>query len=75
MQEEASKKELTVNTKAQPNGDELMEDPLSPRSLSKRVDALIEAITITSFNNTRRGLFERHKLIVAAMLTLRIQIR
>ncbi len=49
-----------------------MEDPLSPRSLSRRVDQLIESITITSFNNTRRGLFERHKLIVAAMLTLRI---
>lgn len=36
---------------------------------------LIDSITITAFNYTRRGLFEKHKLIVSCMLTLRILIR
>jgi len=36
---------------------------------------LIESITYTSFTYTRRGLFERHKIIVTTMLTLRIMIR
>jgi dynein heavy chain len=48
---------------------------MSPRSLNKRVQNLIESITYTSFQYTRRGLFEKHKLIVASMLTLRINLR
>jgi len=36
---------------------------------------LIESITYTSFTYTRRGLFERHKVIVTAMLTFRILIK
>lgn len=48
---------------------------MSPRSLKKRVDDLIDSLTYTAFQNTRRGLFERHKLIVATILTLRILLR
>ncbi len=48
---------------------------MSPKSLSKRVDKLIDSITYTSFLYTRRGLFEKHKIIVTTMLTLRILIR
>jgi dynein heavy chain len=48
---------------------------LSPRSLNKRVDRLTESVTYVSFSYIRRGLFERHKLIVASMLCLRIQQR
>lgn len=48
---------------------------MSPRTLALRVDALIESITYTSFTYTRRGLFERHKIIVTAMLAFRILIR
>lgn len=48
---------------------------MSPRSLAKRVDQLIESITYTSFTYTRRGLFERHKVIVTSMLTFRILIK
>jgi len=33
---------------------------------------LIDSISYTAFNFTRRGLFEKHKLIVAAILTFRI---
>lgn len=52
-----------------------MEDPLTPRSLKKRVEALIDSITYTSFLYTRRGLFERHKLIVTTMLCLRTMLK
>jgi len=48
---------------------------MSPRSLKERVKKLIEELTYVCFQNARRGTFERHKLIVAAMLTLRILLR
>jgi len=41
----------------------------------KRVDRIIESITLTSFKYVRRGLFEKHKIIVATMLALRILVR
>ena len=48
---------------------------MSPRSLKKRIEDLIESISYCAFQYTRRGLFERHKLIVGAMLTFRILLR
>jgi len=48
---------------------------MSPRSLKKRVDNLIETLTYVAFNYARRGLLEAHKLIVSSLLTLRIMIR
>ncbi|KRW98533.1 P-loop containing nucleoside triphosphate hydrolase [Pseudocohnilembus persalinus] len=45
---------------------------LTPRSMKKRVNDLIEVLTYTAFHYTRRGLFERHKLVVATMLALRV---
>lgn len=51
------------------------EEPMTPRSLAKRVEALIDSITYQGFNYTRRGLLERHKLLIATMLCLRILIR
>ena len=51
------------------------DEPMTPRTLNKRVDALTESITYEGFNYTRRGLFEKHKLLVATMLCLRILIR
>lgn len=48
---------------------------MSPKSLRKRVLDLIDSITETAFNFTRRGLFERDKLIVTAMLCFRILLR
>jgi dynein heavy chain len=52
-----------------------MEDPLTPRALNKRVIALQDSITYTSFQYCRRGLFEKHKLIVSTMLSLRILLK
>jgi len=51
------------------------EEALTPVSLKKRVNQLIDSITYTSFSYARRGLFERHKLIVSTMLALRILLR
>lgn len=48
---------------------------MTPTSLRKRVNNLIDSITYTSYQYARRGLFERHKLIVSTMLTLRINLR
>jgi len=48
---------------------------LSPRTLAKRVDALIESITFQAFNYTRRGTFEVHKLCVATMLCFKILVK
>lgn len=36
---------------------------------------ILESITFEGFNYTRRGTFEAHKLVLATMLTLRINIR
>ena len=43
--------------------------------LQKRVEALTESITYESFNYTRRGTFEKHKLLVSTILCLRILVR
>ena len=51
------------------------DEPVSPRSLNARVNALIESLTYNAYQYTRRGLFERHKLTVATMLTFRILLR
>ena len=46
-----------------------------PASFKARLDYLIENITYEVFNYARRGLFEKHKLIVATMLVLRVMQR
>merc|ERR1719316_1477589 len=47
----------------------------SPEELQKRLDYLIENITYQVFNYSRRGLFDRHKLILATQLTLKVLSR
>lgn len=42
--------------------------------LLRRCVILVEAVTTTVFNYVRRGLFERDKLTVATMLTLKILV-
>ena len=49
-----------------------IDEPLSPRSLKKRIDEIIDSISHTAFHFTRRGLLEKHKIIVSSMLTFRI---
>ena len=44
----------------------------SSSSLSRRVDALVEAITRAVFDHIVAGLFERHKLAFAARLTMTV---
>jgi len=70
-----SKKEGGAEEEGEEEPTDLIAEPMSPRSLNKRVDSLIDSITSTSFNFTRKGLLEKHKLIVSTMLTLRILLR
>lgn len=63
-----------VAADAQPEEPE-EEKELTPRTLKVRVMALIDQITFEAFDYTRRGTFEKHKLIIATMLTLRINLR
>ena len=44
----------------------------TPEQLQKRLDALLEAITFQVFNYARRGLFDRHKLILSSQLTIKV---
>ncbi|KAL3927056.1 MAG: hypothetical protein SGPRY_002999 [Prymnesium sp.] len=43
--------------------------------LSKRLETLMEAITYQVFNYARRGLFDRHKLILSTQLCLKVLSR
>jgi hypothetical protein len=48
---------------------------LSPEDLEKRLESLLDTCTYTVFNYTRRGLFDRDKLIVLTLLTFAILLR
>lgn len=48
---------------------------MSPEELERRLGALRESTTYTVFEFTRRGLFDRDKLIVTCLLTLQIMLR
>jgi dynein heavy chain len=63
-----------AEAEAEPEEEEEEEEggEITPRTLKKRIDALTESITFQAFSYTRRGTFERHKLLVATMLTFRI---
>lgn len=45
---------------------------MSPEDLERRLGALRESATFTVFDFTRRGLFDRDKLIVTCLLTLQV---
>ena len=44
----------------------------TPEQLQARLDYLMENITYQVFNFSRRGLFDRHKLILATQLTFKV---
>jgi dynein heavy chain, axonemal len=48
---------------------------MSPEDLEKRLAGLTDCTTFTVFDFTRRGLFDRDKLIVTCLLTFRILLR
>jgi dynein heavy chain len=64
-------KEEEEEAEAEAEGDDGVNE-LTPRSLKQRVEALSESICYQGFSYTRRGLFVRHRLLVATMLCLRI---
>lgn len=69
-EEEAENKEAAADEEGKQ-----AEGEMTPRTLKKRVDDLIESITYCGFNFTRRGTLEDDKLIISTMLTFKILIR
>lgn len=62
-----------VDEDAEPEEDEGPEDfSMTPEQLEKRMESLLDTCTYTVFNYTRRGLFDRDKLIVLSLLTFSI---
>lgn len=47
----------------------------TPEQLDARIAALLDTCTYTVYNYTRRGLFDRDKLIVLTLLTFQILLR
>ena len=47
----------------------------TPEEMEKRLNAILETTTYTVFNYTRRGLFDKDKLIVSTMLTFSILLK
>lgn len=73
---EGEEGEAAAEVEAEPSEEEEEDDGvMSPKTLGIRVDALTDEITYQGFNYTRRGTFDRHKLLLATLLTFRIQIR
>jgi len=48
---------------------------LTDDELEKRVVELTESITSTSWDFLRRGLFDKHKVVVIAILCFRIKVK
>jgi dynein heavy chain len=48
---------------------------MDPKTFATRVEDLIDSLTINSFEFVRRGLFDKHKLIVSSILCFRILIK
>jgi hypothetical protein len=65
-----------ASTTGQPTIDEEGEEEggfaMSPEQLEKRLQSLLDTCTYTVFSYTRRGLFDRDKLIVLSLLTFSI---
>ena len=64
-----------AEAEAQEEEEEEEEAEMTPRTLAKRVEMILDSITFEGFSYTRRGTFEDHKIVVATMLTLRINVR
>ena len=47
----------------------------SDEELEKRIDDLTESVTLTAWEYLRRGLFDRHKVVVISILCFRIKVK
>jgi len=75
-EEEKKEGEEGEEAPAEEEEEEEEEEPeMTPRSLAKRVEMILESITFEGFAYTRRGTFEAHKLVLATMLCLRVNVR
>ena len=57
-----------------PRKSESSEEP-TDEAMAKRLNALLETTTYTVYNYTRRGLFDKDKLIVSTLLTFSIMVK
>lgn len=48
---------------------------LSDEELERRIEELVESITGTSWDFLRRGLFDKHKVVVISILCFRIKVK
>ena len=64
-----------VETEAAAEEEEEEDYSMTPEELERRLVALTECATFTVFDFTRRGLFDRDKLIITSLLTFTILIR
>ena len=60
---------------AEEEPEEEKEAEMTPAALKFRVEKLTESITFECFNYVRAGALDRHKLIIATMLCVRICVR
>ena len=58
-----------------PEGENEEPTELSDSELETRIQELIESITSTSWNFLRRGLFDKHKVVVISILCFRIKVK
>lgn len=64
-----------ADDEAKEEEDEEEDYSMSPEDLERRLVALTECATFTVFDFTRRGLFDRDKLIITSLLTFTILLR
>jgi dynein heavy chain, axonemal len=67
-------KEPTAEEAQRPVSAEEEDYSMSPEDLERRLSALRVSATFTVFDFTRRGLFDRDKLIVTCLLTLQVPL-
>lgn len=56
-------------------GNEINNNELSDDDLELRIGELVESITSTSWDYLRRGLFDKHKVVVISILCFRIKVK
>jgi dynein heavy chain len=71
---DGGKPKIEENLENLPQVKDEPDQPLTPRSLKKRVNDITESITYCAFSFVRRGLFEKHKLIFTTMLCFKVMV-
>lgn len=68
-------KKANVKTEGDEDAEEDEQKELSDDELKVRVQDLIDSITVCSWDYLRRGLFDKHKVVVVSIMCFRIQVK